>query len=868
VHRHETDVELAEEMQSYLDEAEADLIARGIPREEARRLVRLRYGDGLAAREDVTNAGWDGALSARITDLRIAARRLTRSPGFTMVAVLTLGIGVGAATAIVSVVRPVLFDPLPYPRASDIVALAERSPEGALIQSTFGTYLEVASRVEGLAAIAVSKPWQPTLTGLDEPERLEGLSVTAGYLNVLGVQPLLGSGLDPTLDRPYGPDVVVLSDRLWRGRFASDPTIVGQVIRLDARPFTVVGVMGPAFEDVTAPQADVWGLLQYEPVPVDFDSREWGHHLDMVGRLRGSVDLDEARRQLGAIAAQPLPEFARPAWASQAQGWSVRRLRDVANADARPSALILLGAAALLLVIACVNLSLLLLARDSRRRSELAMRLALGAGRGRLAGYLLTENVLLAAMGGVVGLVVAEAGVAGLVAASPPSLARIPTAGVDIGALAPAVMLTSLVLGFLGLATAFRQSGDPAPDSLRVAGRSAGSRTASARHVLVATELAVAVVLLVGAGLLVRSTEKILSVSPGFDPEGSVVFRVYGTGLERGDAATHRFFDNALDAVERLPGVSSAAFTSQLPLSGDVDMYGVTLDEPGRAEGIDGSAYRYAVTPGYFEAIGVDIQRGRGLERSDVAGGPRAVVLSEALATRLFPDQDPVGGRLQFGAAVDRPFTVVGVATDVKQASLASDQVDAVYVAAAQWHWADRVRWLVVRSDRAPADLVPAVRRAIWSVDRNQPIVQVQSTADLVARSEALRRFVLIVLGAFAVSAMGLAGIGLYGVLSGGVTERSREIGLRGALGASRTDIVALVVRRAMTVAAFGLFIGLGIATFASRTLASLLFDVSPIDPTTYVAVVLLLTLVAGASCWVPATRAARLDPVVTLRAD
>jgi len=382
---------------------------------------------------------------------------------------------------------------------------------------------------------------------------------------------------------------------------------------------------------------------------------------------------------------------------------------------------------------------------------------------------------------------------------------------------------------------------------------------------LVVTEVAVAMVLLIGAGLLLRSSQRLFSIPPGFDPAQTVVLQVYGTGLERGDAATHRFFDQALEAVQSVPGVSSAALTSQLPLSGDADVYGVTLDEVDRPAGVDGPAWRYAVSEDYFETMGISLIRGRGLERRDAT--PVAVV-SESLASRLFGGRDPVGSRFHLGTTEGPPYMIVGVVGDVKQSSLGADEPDAVYVRSQQWHWADRVRWLVVHADRDPEGLVPAIRRAVWSVDSNQPIVRVQAMERLVARSEAQRRFVVIVLLAFALSALTLAVVGLYGVLSGSVTERMREMAVRAALGASRESIVALVVRQGMTLTAIGVALGLGGAVAASEAVVTLLFEVSRLDLTTYLAVVVLLTSVSAVACWIPAARAARVDPLTTLRAE
>ena len=863
--REETDRELADEVRHYLDEAEAELVASGATSEEARREVRVQYGGDLPVREEVRSYGWENAVETLYADIRLTVRRLRRSPGFTTVVVLTLGLGIGAATAIFSAVSPVLFEPLAYPEADRVLAISDRSDDGSM---TFGTYRELSERSLAFEALSVFKPWQPTLTGADEPERLEGQRVSAAYFDVLGVAPALGRGFEAAADRPGGANLVLLSDGLWRRRFGSDPAVVGQAVRLDSELYTVVGVMRPAFENVTAPMAQAWSLLQYDPLVASFNSREWGRHLDMLGRLRAGVGIDEARQVLETIAEQPVPEFARPTWASMGQGLSVRRLRDVATSRARPTMLVLFGAVGLLLVIACVNVTILLIARSTRRRGELAMRAALGAGRSRLVRHLLTESLVLAGLGGAFGIAVARVALAGLVAVSPPSLPRLGAIGLDSAALGFALGLTTLVGILVGLAPALTRSEGQLHEAGREAGLGSVARSGSARRALVVTEVTLAMVLLVGAGLLVRSTQRLFSIHPGFDPSQVVVMQVYTTGLERGDTPTHRFFDQALEAVRNVPGVSSVVLTNQLPLSGDIDVYGVTLDDATRAEGAHGPAYRYAVSPGYFKTMGIRLVRGRGLERQDIAGTTRVAVVSEALARRLFQGQDPVGNRIRVGPTELSPYTVVGVVEDVKQASLETDQVEAVYLTSQQWHWADRVRWIVVQADHDLMALAPAIRRAIWSVDSNQPIVRTQSMRGLVARSQAQRRFVLVVLVAFSGFALTMAAIGLYGVLAGSVAERTREIGVRSALGASPANILTLVIRQGMVLTAIGVAIGLAGAAAASEALVTLLFDVSRLDPATYLAVATLLTVVSGVACWIPAARAARVDPLATLRAE
>ena len=865
--RGQADRDVADELEHFVAEAEADRVARGMTAEEARRSARLRYGDPLSAREDVRTYGWESAVDTMLSDLRLGARSLRRSPGFTTVAVLTLGLGVGATTAIISAVRPVLFEPLDYPAPERLVSIADRGEGGELLQMTFGTYRELVERSRAFAEIAVVRPWQPTLTGGDEPMRLEGQMVSASYFGVLGIAPAFGPGFDAAEDRPGGARQVLLTDGLWRERFGADPGIVGRSVDLDGVPMTVVGVVRQGFQNVTAPLAQVWTLLQYDPLLPGFDSREWGRHLQMVGRLRPGATIGEAALELDGIAAAPISELTRPAWASLSGGFGLRSLEDAVTADVKPTMLILLGAVALLVMVTCSNLTILFLARASRRRAEFAMRMALGAGRPRLARYLVTEGLLLAGLGGMLGVALAATGLAALMSLAPPSLPRIESVGVDGPALMLALVLTTMVGIVFGLAPGLHRAGGTSP-AIAETGRGSVRRGRATRKALVVAEVALTTVLLVGAGLLLRSAERLFTQPLGLEPSGVVVMQVFATGLERGDEPTHRFFDAALDAIRGTPGVASAAMTSQLPLGGEDDVYGFVTDDPNAVEGAVGAATRYAVAPDYFETMGVTLLRGRSLEPGDVDGAPRVAVVSRALAGRLFPQGDALGRRVRIGDSAREPYTVVGVAEDVKHVSLAEEPAAAVYVTTHQWHWADPVRWIVVRAEAEARDLLPALHRAVWSIDPNQAIVRAQSMEAVVARSEARRRWVLLVLSGFALSALAVSCVGLFGVLSGVVTERTRELGVRSALGASRERMVAMVVGQGLTLSGVGVALGVVAATLATRSLNAMLFGVSHLDVLTYAFVIVLLAAGSTAASLLPAMRAGRADPVEALRAE
>ncbi|HEU4643278.1 MAG TPA: ABC transporter permease [Gemmatimonadaceae bacterium] len=867
--RRAADRDVADEVRHWFDLATAELIARGLSPEEARRAVRLELGSAAAAGEQVRSSGWEHVVSTVVVDLRYAARRLRGSPGFTAVASLTLALGVGAATAIFSAVRPVLFEPMPYPHSGRIVMISDHATDGTPIDVTFGTYRELVARSRSVDALAVMKPWQPTLAGRAEPERLDGQRVSAGFLRVLGVPPALGRDFVDADDQPGAPRVVILADALWRRRFGGDPAVVGREITLDGDLFTVIGVMPSTFEDVLAPEAELWAPLRYDR-SLPPEGREWGHHLRMIGRLAPGADVRRATRELGAIAHAPVAEFARPRWASLEAGLIVHSLRDDLTRGVRPALLAILGAVTLVLAVACVNVTHLLLGRGARRRGELAMRAALGAGRARLIRQLLTESTLLAGIGGVLGMMVAALGVRALVALSPPDLPRASAIRVDGAAFGVALAITTAIGLLVGLVPALQASrGDLHPGIQAESPRTAGGRQVT-RATLVVAEVALALVLLVGAGLLRRSMQRLFAVAPGFIPARVLTMQVQAVGHRFDDAeVARRFFTDALDAVRRVPGVTAAAFTSELPLSGDGEKYGVHFESsPNDDPDEDHSAFRYGVTPEYFETMRIPLRHGRLLDAHDAADAPRVVLINESFARRKFPGRSPIGQRVHVGPTTEPWFTIVGVVGNVKQMSLAAGAEDAAYVASAQWNHPDNPRWLVVRARWDAAALAPAVERAVWSVDREQPIVRVSTMDAVVARSAAERRFVLILFETFAAVALLLCAVGIYGVVAAGVAERTREIGVRSALGASRERIVALVLRRGMSLAAVGLAIGLAVAVVASHAIVTLLFGVSPLDPITYAGVVALLASVSALACCLPAWRAARVDPSITLRAE
>src|SRR2546425_761281 len=577
-----------------------------------------------------------------LKDLRYAARCLRAAPGFTAIAVLTLALGIGATTAIFSAVNPVLFQSLPYPHAGRIAMISEMRRDGSRNDGTFGMYRALVERNRSFEAIAVLKPWQPTMTGPDQPERFDGQRVSASYFHVLGVRP--GVSVD---------------------RATRELNVLGHAVLQEQHPVT-------------------------------------------YGR---DVELTAAS------------------------------LQDEVTRGVKPALVAILGAVTLVLVIACVNVTNLLLARGVQRRGELALRAALGAGRSRLIRQLLTESLLLATMGGVVGMAVAILGVRALVALSPPGLPRIGAIAVDRSVFAFGLGITTLIGLAFGLIPALHAARNDPQRDLGHASRSTAGALRRTRSVLVVAEVALALVLLVSSGLLLRSLGRLFAVAVGFDSSRLLTMQVQTSGRRFDDnRSAYRFFEQALEAVRHVPGVTAAALTSQLPLSADHDEYGVHFESS--PEGY--STFRYAVSPGYIETMRIPLRRGRVFTEDDRAGAPLVASINESFANRKFPGVDPIGRRLHVGPTDGPPYTIVGVVGDVKQMSLAVSESDAVYMPASQWRFPDNVMSLVVRARGDVAALASAVREAVWSVDKDQPIVRVATMDDLLAASAAERRFSLI----------------------------------------------------------------------------------------------------------------------------
>jgi putative ABC transport system permease protein len=868
------DADVDDEVRFYTEQRERELVAGGMSPAAAHRAATLEIGPATTVREHVRSAGWEHTVETAVADVRFALRRLRHQPAFTAIATLTLALSIGATTAIFSAINPILLRPLPYPGADRIISIDDRRSDGSAADATYGTFAEIAARARSLSTLAVTDNWTPSITGTAEPERLQGRRVSAGFLHVLGVAPAIGRDFDVAEDQVGAPLVAILSHRLVQRRFAGDAAIVGKTITLDGDLYQVIGVMPADFIDATAPTTDIWSPLRAVQ-HAGFNSREWGHHYHIFGRLAPNATFAQCASEMAAIAQSPMAAFSRPDWADLSDGLVVRSLQRMITADARPALLAIFGAVLVLLAIACVNVTNLLLARSAQRRGEFAMRSALGAGRGRILRQCLTESVILAGVGGALGLFVAQLGVRSIVALSPPGLPRIEAIRMDGWVLLFAFVVTAIVGLVVGVVPAIAASRASLHDTLQGASRrSAGGRTAI-RSALVVVEVSLALVLLVSAGLLVRSLDRLFGVAPGFDPSHVLSVQVIESGYNyQSDSARARFFTQALDAVRNVPGVVDAAFTSQLPLSGDLDGYGAEFQafpntKPGEAAST--GALRYAVTPDYFRTMRIPLRQGRLFDASDRMGGPEVMLISEALARQRFGTMSPIGQHVHFGPEVGstRPWaTIVGVVGDVKQATLGDDATAAFYVPMGQWWWVDNIQSLVVRTSGDPAALTTAVERAIHSVDPTLPLARVATMDRIVSLTGASRRFASIIFQSFALTALLLAAIGLYGVISGGVAERTREIGIRTALGQTSGSIIAGVVGNGLLLTSVGIVFGIGGAFVASRMLETMLFGVTRGDPITYLGVIALLAGVAVLACWSPARRAASVDPAITLRAE
>lgn len=808
-------------------------------------------------------------MDALIHDIRFAFRMLLKNPGFTAIALITLAVGIGANTAIFSVVNTVLLRPLPYKDPARLVMLWQSSSIfGSYLGASAPEYLDYRQRNRVFQSIGAYSRQSFNLTGGQEPQRIKAARVTASLFNVLGVSPMLGRTVSQQEDQTGGPKVVVLGYSLWRNTFGANRNTVGTTVNLDAQPYTVIGVMPPSFKfpfDGTpfSDRAELW-------VPMDFtthelQAREESLDFRMVARLKPGVSLEQASSDVLGIAKALIREYPDAYAGNLKFSATVESLSGDVLAKVRPVLLILLGAVGFVLLIACANVANLLLARTAARNREIVVRTAIGASPARLIRQMLTESTVLSVAGGLFGLGLAVWLVKAFRDFGPEQLPRVREVSVDPRVLAFALVI-SLVTGLIfGLFPALKIShlslGTAIKDAARQSGQ--GRERHRSRNLLIIVETASALLLLVGAGLLINSFVRLLRVPPGINPDGVLIARTAFNKTRYPNPEQRKSTQEQLiNKLAMLPGVQSIGLFSELPFS-DERRIGF------RIEGADPNQYHQAdndmVSNDYFRAMGISLLKGRTFTDDDRKDAPAVAVINQAMARQFWPGEDPMGKRILWGGRP--PFTIVGIVNNVKLYGLDVESGPAIYFSVFQVESGISFQTVfAIRTYGDPVALIPAVRNQIWSVDKELPIYDVSTMKDVVAESLAQRRFTLWLLSSFAGIALLLAAIGLYGVISYSVTQRTQEMGVRMALGASPRDLLQLIVGSGTRLACLGIGAGILTALVLTRFMSSMLFGVHPADPLTFAAVSLLLLFVVLLASYMPARRATKIDPMVALR--
>ena len=803
-----------------------------------------------------------------LQDLRYSWRMLRTNLGFTIVAVIALALGIGANSAIFTVVNALLLRPLPFSQPDQLVQVWEANlKQGrSKMVASYPNFVDWRDQNRGFEQIAAYSDATFNLTGTSQPERIRSAIVSPAFFPLLGIKPILGRVFLPAEDYPNKVFSVVMGERLWRRRFNSDPNITGQAINLDNQSFTVVGVI-PNVSDLLALPSDteLWAPISHS---FGFDNRR-GHYLGVLARLKPGVTIEQAQANMdviGSALARQYPD------ANKDRGVLLVPLHEQIVGDSKLALLVLLGAVVCVLLIASANVANMLLARAASRQKEIAIRTALGAGRFRLIRQLLTESLLLSALGGALGLLLALWGVDLLRAFGPTDLPRVAEVAVD-GRVLTFTLVVSLLTGIIfGLAPALQASRPALNEALKESGRSA---TGSAgrrrlRSLLVVTEIALSLVLLIGAGLLIRSFVKLRAVNPGFNAQNLLTMQLdlSGPNYEK-EAPVIAFYDQLLDKIKTLPGVQTAATRAHTPIAPDAGYARLSFLIEGRQPDPANRplAFYNAVSSEYFQAMEIPLLKGRSFDPRDTKKVPYVMIINETLARRYFPGEDPIGKRMTLND--DHPkeeewATIVGLVKDTKPLKLEGEAVPEMYLPFAQDPRGSMA--LMIRTTSKPESIAAAVRAEVLSLDPNQPVYSIRTMESVLSEAVATPRFRTFILGVFAIVALILAMVGVYGVMSYSVTQRTHEIGIRVALGAQSSDVLKLVVGHGMALAFVGVGIGLVTSFALTRVMSKLLFGVEPTDPLTFAVIALLLTLVALLACYLPARRAMKVDPMIALR--
>ncbi len=857
--------ELQEEIQFHMEMQIQQNRGQGMTEEEARRQASLQVGGVEQTKERVREVRTGQFVEILLQDVRYSFRSLRREPGFLAVAILTLSVGIGANTAIFSLAQAVLLQPLPYPDSGRLAMLWQREKDGSLSNTNYATVEDWKQTLHSFSGIAATSNWQPIISGYGDPEPLEGMSVSSGFFKILGIPPMLGRDFQVAEDRPDRNRVVILTHRLWKQRFNSDPSIIGRQILLNGIPRTVVGVMPSHFQPLIAynfKETEIFRPLGYDQT-LSYACRSC-NHLQAIGRIRAGSSIEQAGSEIDSFTRELIRKFPND---YGGVGATLVPLREHFVGNVRTLLWILLGAVAVILLIGCSNLASLMLSRGIHRSKELGVRAALGAGRIRLLRQLLTESMLLALIGGTIGILFARWGVDFLIAHAPIEIPRLHQVSISGPVLLFAIAV-SLLSGILfGLVPALRSTEGKLWEVAVSSNRISDNRQ-NLRRGLVAFNIALALVLLAGVGLLLQTVQHLMSQKLGFQPEGLITMTVSVTGPKYDeDAKVQSFFREVLGRVQALPAVQSAGVVSQLPLTTNLDMYGILVkDKPVANEGLAPSAQRFAVSPDYLKAMRIPLLSGRFFSLLDGANSLPVVIVNRTFADRIWPGENPIGKQIHIGEK-SRPWrTVIGVAEDVRHIGLQEPFAMQFYMPLEQW--SDSTFSLVARVTGDSATAATEIRRSIRSVDPGQSVSDVATMEQVVQTSIGRRSFTLHLLQLFALTALFLAALGIYGVMAYGVSRRFHEIGIRMALGANRNDLLMLLLGNGIRPALGGIVAGIAAALVLTRFLQSLLFGLKPTDPLTLITASLILFGVSCVACFIPAFRASRSNPALVLRYD